>query len=212
MNIEAQINTLIDTTLNANRHLTGREAIEQAADNSYRMWHNIGLLLYSNFITTHLSLIASVCACSYVPIIPTPPDENLIKSTLRGEMEGIDIDNSNKHLGAQKLIMFIYNNYIAIITQFTGANASGASVSIDITLYHNRISPLLQEAVVSFISSIPHDYFNTGNDLFEKVKDFNKDLVKLLYDPSLHFIMPSDGICTIAGNSGPLPYSGAVYS
>jgi hypothetical protein len=108
--------------------------------------------------------------------------------------------------------MFIYDNYISVITQFTGANASGTPVSIDITLYHNRIRVPLQQAVVSFINSISHDYFNTGNDLFEKVKDFNKNLAKLLYDPSLHFIMPSDGICTIAGTPGPLPYSGAVYS
>jgi hypothetical protein len=66
--------------------------------------------------------------------------------------------------------------------------------------------------VVNFINSIPHDYFNTGNDLFQKVKDFNKDLAKLLYDSSLHFIMPNDGICTISGNPGPLPYIGAVYT
>ncbi len=108
--------------------------------------------------------------------------------------------------------MYIYENYIAIITQFTGANASGAPVSIDITLYHNRIKPLLEQSVVNFINSIPHDYFSTGSDPFEKVVDFNKNLAKLLYDSSLHFIMPNDGIYTLSGNPSPLPYSGPVYS
>jgi len=108
--------------------------------------------------------------------------------------------------------MYIYENYIATITQFTGANASGTPVTIDITLYHNRIKTPLQQMVVNFINSLSHDYFNTGNDLFQKVKDFNKDLAKLLYDSSLHFIMPNDGICTISGNPGPLPYIGAVYT
>jgi len=214
MSIEMQINNLIDATLNANRNLTGSEAIEQAVDSSYSMWHNIGLLLHSNFITTHLTLIAPICACSYVPTAPTPtsltPDQ--MKTTLRTEMRDVRIKEDNKYLGAQKLIMYIYDNYIYVITQFTGANASSTPVSIDITLYHNRIRNLLEQRVVNFINSIPHDYFNTGNDLFEKVKDFNKDLAKLLYDSSLHFIMPSDGICNIGGNSGPLPYSGAVYS
>jgi len=214
MGIEIQINNLIDATLNANRGITNRAQIEQSGDSAYRMWHNTGLLLHSNFITTHLTLIAPTCACSYVPTVPTPtpPNESLMKTTLRTEMQDLRIDEDNKYLGAQKLIMFIYENYIATITQFTGANASGTPVTIDITLYHNRIKIALQQMVVNFINSIPHDYFNTGNDLFEKVKDFNKDLAKLLYDSSLHFIMPSDGICNIGGNSGPLPYSGAVYS
>jgi hypothetical protein len=214
MGIEIQINNLIDATLNTNRGATDREQIAQAGDRSYAMWHNIGLLLHSNFITTHLTLIAPTCTCSYVPTVPTPTpsSENIMKSTLRREMQDIEINESNKYLGAQKLIMFIYENYIATITQFTGANASGTPVTIDITLYHNRIRIPLEQRVFNFINSIPHDYFNTGNDLFEKVKDFNKDLAKLLYDSSLHFIMPSDGICNIGGNPGPLPYSGAVYS
>ena len=213
MSIEMQINNLIDVTLNPNRNLTDSEAIEQAVDSSYRMWHDIGLLLYSNFITTHLTLIAPTCACSYVPTAPTPtsltPDQ--MKTTLQTEMRDVRIDEDNKYLGAQKLIMYIYDNYISVITQFTGANASSTPVTIDITLYHNKIQISLPQMVVNFINSIPHDYFNTGNDLFEKVKDFNKDLAKILYDPSLHFIMPNDGICTIGGNPGPLPYSGAVY-
>jgi len=214
MNIKTQINNLIDATLNAHRSITDRGRIEQDGNISYTMWHNIGLLLHSNFRTTHLTLIAPTCACSYMPNVPvpTPPDESLMKTTLQTEIGNIEINESNKYLGAQKLIMFIYENYIATITQFTGANASGTPVTIDITLYHNRIKIPLQQMVVNFINSIPHDYFNTGNDLFEKVKDFNKDLAKLLYDSRLHFIMPSDGICTIGGNSGPLPYSGAVYS
>jgi hypothetical protein len=214
MLIEMQINNLIDATLNANRNLTSSEAIEQAVDSSYRMWHNIGLLLHSNFITTHLALIAPTCACSYVPTVPTPTpsNESIMKSTLQREMQDIEINEGNKYVGAQKLIMYIYENYIATITQFTGANASGTPVTIDITLYHNRIKTPLQQMVVNFINSLSHDYFNTGNDLFEKVKDFNKDLAKLLYDSSLHFIMPNDGICTISGNPGPLPYIGAVYT
>ncbi len=211
MSIEMQINNLIDTTLNANRGITNRAQIEQSGDSAYSMWHNIGLLLHSNFITTHLALIAPICACSYVPT-PTPPSESLMKTTLRTEMQNIRIDEDNKYLGAQKLIMYIYEKYIATITQFTGANASGTPVTIDITLYHDRIRLPLEQRVVNFINSIPHDYFNTGNDLFEKVKDFNKDLAKLLYDSSLHFIMPNDGICNIGGNPGPLPYSGAVYN
>jgi hypothetical protein len=214
MNIEMQINNLIDATLNTNRNITNREQIEQSGDSAYRLWHDIGLLLHSNFITTHLTLIAPTCACSHVPTAPTPTSLtlNLMKTTLQREMRDVRIDEDNKYLGAQKLIMFIYENYIATITQFMGANASGTPVTIDITLYHNRINLRLQQMVVNFINSIPHDYFNTGNDLFEKVKDFNKDLAKLLYDSSLHFIMPSDGICNIGGNPGPLPYSGAVYS
>jgi hypothetical protein len=214
MNIEMQINNLIDATLNTNRNITNREQIEQSGDSAYRMWHDIGLLLHSNFITTHLTLIAPTCACSYVPTAPEPTllTLNLMKTTLQREMRDVRIDEDNKYLGAQKLIMFIYENYIATITQFMGTNASGTPVTIDITLYHNRIKIPLQQMVVNFINSIPHDYFNTGNDLFEKVKDFNKDLAKLLYDSSLHFIMPSDGICNIGGNPGPLPYSGAVYS
>jgi len=216
MSIEMQINNLIDVTLNTNRGITNRAQIEQSGDSAYSMWHNIGVLLHTNFITTHLTLLSSfsVCACSYVPTVPTPrpPDASLMKTTLRTEIGNIEIRENNKYLGAQKLIMFIYENYIATITQFTGANASGKPVTIDITLYHDRIKISLEQRVVNFINSMPHDYFNTGNDLFEKVKDFNKDLAKLLYDSSLHFIMPSDGICNIGGNPGPLPYSGAVYS
>jgi hypothetical protein len=212
--IGTQINNLIDVTLSANREVTDREQIEQAGDRSYAMWHNIGLLLHSNFITTHLTLINSICACSYVPTAPTPtsltPDQ--MKTTLQTEMRDVRIEEGNKYLGAQKLIMYIYDNYISVITQFTGVDTSNTPVSIDITLYHNRIRNSLKQMVVNFINSIPHDYFNTGNDLFEKVKDFNKNLAKLLYDSNLHFILPNDGICTIAGASGPLPYIGAVYS
>jgi hypothetical protein len=213
MLIETQINSLIDAVLSANRNITDREEIERAGAIGYKMWHDIGMLLYNNFISTHLLLVAPVCACSYMLTVSPPPDPNLMENTIQNELSRIEIDEDNKYLGAQKLIDFIYENYIAIITQFTGANASGTPVSIDITLYHNRVKLLLPQRVVSFINSIPHDYFNTGADLFERVKDFNKDLAKLLYDSSLHFITPSDGTLFISGNpSGPLPYSGAVYS
>ncbi len=212
MIVEAQINSLIEATLNAHRNITSREGIEQSSDNIYAMWHNIGLLLHGNFISTHITLVSTVCVCSYVPIVPALPDGNRMKIALQMEMENIEIREDNKHLGAQKLIMYIYENYIAIITQFTGANASGTPVSIDITLYHNRIKPLLEQSVINFINGIPHDYFSTGSDLFRKVIDFNKNLAGLLYDPSLHFIMSSDGIYTLAGNPSPLPYSGPVYS
>jgi len=214
MSIETQINNLIDVTLSANRGITNRAQIERSGDSAYSMWHNIGVLLHTNFIITHSALIAPICACSYVPTAPTPTSltPNLMKTNIQTQMRDVEIGENNKYLGAQKLIMYIYENYIATITQFTGANASGTPVTIDITLYHNRIMLSLPQIVANFINSIPHNYFNTGNDLFEKVKDFNKDLAKILYDPSLHFIMPNDGICTIGGNPGPLPYSGAVYN
>jgi hypothetical protein len=131
-------------------------------------------------------------------------------------LSGVDINPiinpSSKYLGAQKLIDYIYSNYIEIITTFTGANTSGTPVTIDITLYHIRIKPLLLINVANFINSISDDYFTTGTDLFSKVVDFNKDLARLLYDSSLHFITPSDGVCNIGGNTTPLPYSGPVYS
>jgi hypothetical protein len=213
MLIETQINSLIDAILSANRNITDREEIEQADAIGYKMWHDIGMLLYNNFISTHLLLVAPVCACSYVLTVSPPQNESLMKGAIQRELRGIEIDERNKYIGAQKLIDFIYENYIAIITQFAGTNASGAPVTIDITLYHNRVKHPMLQSVVSFINSIPHDYFNIGTDLFERVKDFNKDLAKLLYDSSLHFITPSDGTLFISGNpSGPLPYSGAVYS
>jgi len=220
MSIEMQINNLIDATLNANRGITNRAQIEQSSDSAYSMWHNIGLLLHNNFITTHLTLLSSfsVCACSYMPAVIPPTSESIMKNTLRSEMEYIEIRENNKYLGAQKLIMFIYNNHIATITKFQGASTTviSATVDIDITLYHNRIKEALEEAVVNFINSIPHDYFNTGADLFEKVREFNKNLAKLLYDSSLHFITSSDGVYTLitaaGATPGPLPYNGAVFS
>ena len=227
MRIAMQINNLIDATLSANRGITNRTQIEQSGDSAYSMWHNIGLLLHNSFITTHLTLLSSfsVCACSYVMLVPVLSDVAMLKSTLRTEMDGtvmrngnIIINEGNKYLGAQKLIDIIYEKYIAIITKFQGASitVSGATVDIDITLYHARIRPLLLPRVAGFINSIQHDYFNTGSDLFEKVKEFNKNLAKLLYDSSLHFITPSDGIYTLitaaGATPGPLPYSGAVYS
>ncbi len=225
MNIENQINNLIDTTLNANRYITDRREIEQSSSRGYGIWHNIGLLLHNNFITTHLMLVSPICACSYVPLIPVLSDAEMLETALRAEMNGTVISNGNiiinegnKYLGAQQLIDTIYEKYIAIITKFQGAstNVSGAAVDIDITLYHTRIRRLLLQSVVAFINSIQHDYFSTGSDLFEKIKDFNKNLAKLLYDPSLHFIMQSDGVYTLITasgvTSGPLPYSGAVYS
>lgn len=210
--IETQVNTLIESTLNANRNLGN----DNASDNSYNMWHSIGVALYNNFITTHISLMASVCACAYTPTGIPPATGALMKTIIQGDMSGVTIDPLNnppsKYLGAQKLIQYIYENYIEIITTFTGANASGTPVNIDITLYHVRVKPLLLQNVANFINGISNDYFATGNDLFSKVVDFNKDLAKLLYDDSVHSILPSDGVCTIAGNPTPLPYSGPVYS
>jgi len=213
--IEAQVNALIESTLNANRNVSN---IDAASNNSYNMWHNIGMALYTNFINTHVSLIAAstVCGCAYTPTIPLTSNGTAMKNAIQDALRGVTIDPirnpPSKYLGAQKLIEYIYNNYIEIITTFTGANASGAPVTIDITLYHLRVKPLLLLNVINFINSISNDYFNTGNDLFSKVVDFNKDLAKLLYDETLHFIMPSDGVCTIAGNPAPLPYSGPTYS
>ncbi len=207
--IKTQINALIDSTLNANRNISD---IGVASNNSYNMWHNIGMALHSNFISTHVALMASVCGCAYTPTIPLPPDGTAMKTAIQSDMMYVTIDSSNKYIGAQKLIKYIYEKYIEIITTFTGANASGTPVTIDLTLYHLRIKPLLLLNVVNLINRISHDYFNTGNDLFSKVLDFNKDLAKLLYDDSVHFIMPSDGICNIGGNPAPLPYSGPAYS
>ncbi len=206
--IENQINVLIESTLNTNRNLNN----DAASDNSYNMWHSIGMALYNNFITTHISLMASVCACAYTPTGMPPINGDLMKTIIQGDMRDVTINASNKYLGAQKLIKYIYENYVEIITTFTGANASGTPVTIDITLYHLRVKPLLLTNVVNFINGISDDYFATGNDLFSKVVDFNKDLAKLLYDDSVHSILPSDGVCTIAGNPTPLPYSGPVYS
>jgi len=211
--IETQVNTLIESTLNANRNISDWE---NASNNSYNMWHSIGMALYTNFISTHVTLMVSVCGCVYTPTITPPPNGTSMRIAIQNAMSGVTIDPirnpPSKYLGAQKLIEYIYTNYIEIITTFTGANASGAPVTIDITLYHIRVKPLLLLSVINFINSISNDYFNTSNDLFSKVVDFNKDLAKLLYDDSLHFIMPSDGVCTIAGNPAPLPYSGPVYS
>jgi len=213
--IETQVNALIESTLNANRNISN---INDASNNSYNMWHSIGMALHTNFVTTHLNLIAasSVCGCAYTPTILQPSSASQMRDAIQGALSGVTIDPirnpPSKYLGAQKLIQYIYENYIEIITTFTGANASGTPVTIDITLYHVRVKPLLLTNIVNFINSISNDYFNTGNDLFNKVLDFNKDLAKLLYDETLHFIMPSDGVCTIAGNPAPLPYSGPVYS
>jgi len=211
--IEAQVNALIESTLNANRNVSN---IDAASNNSYNMWHSIGMALHNNFVTTHITLMASVCGCTYTTTIPLTSNGTAMKNAIQDALSGVTIDPirnpSSKYLGAQKLIEYIYTNYIEIITTFTGANASGAPVTIDITLYHVRVKPLLLLNVTNFINSISNDYFNTSNDLFSKVVDFNKDLAKLLYDDSLHFIMPSDGVCTIAGNPAPLPYSGTVYS
>ena len=207
--IETQVNTLIESTLNANRNISDWD---NASSNSYNMWHSIGMALHANFISTHLTLMVSVCGCAYTPTVQPPSNAVQMKSAIQDALRDVDIDSSNKYLGAQKLIEYIYTNYIEIITTFTGANASGAPVTIDITLYHLRVKPLLLLSVINFINTISNDYFNTGNDLFNKVLDFNKDLAKLLYDETLHFIMPSDGVCTIAGNPAPLPYSGPVYS
>jgi hypothetical protein len=207
--IETQVNTLIESTLNANRNVSN---IDAASNNSYNMWHGIGMALHNNFVTTHITLVASICGCTYTPTITPPTNAVQMKSAIQDTLRDIDIDSGNKYLGAQELIKYIYENYIEIITTFTGANASGAPVTIDITLYHVRVKPLLLLNVTNFINSISNDYFNTGNDLFSKVVDFNKDLAKLLYDETLHFIMPSDGVCTIAGNPAPLPYSGRTYS
>jgi hypothetical protein len=213
--IETQINALIDSTLNANRSVRD---IGDAANNSYNMWHSIGMALHTNFKNTHASLIAAsqVCGCTYTPTVIPPPNGTSMRNAIQDALSGVTIDPirnpPSKYLGAQKLIEYIYTNYIEIITTFTGANASGAPVTIDITLYHVRVKPLLLLNVTNFINSISNDYFNTGNDLFSKVVDFNKDLAKLLYDDSLHFIMSSDGVCTIAGNPAPLPYSGLAYS
>jgi hypothetical protein len=207
--IETQVNTLIESTLNANRNVSN---IDAASNNSYNMWHGIGMALHNNFVTTHITLVASICGCTYTPTITPPTNAVQMKSAIQDTLRDIDIDSGNKYLGAQELIKYIYENYIEIITTFTGANASGAPVTIDITLYHVRVKPLLLLNVTNFINSISNDYFNTGNDLFSKVVDFNKDLAKLLYDETLHFIMPSDGVCTIAGNPAPLPYSGPTYS
>jgi hypothetical protein len=215
--IESQINALIEITLNTNRNISNAD---EASNNSYNMWHSIGMQLHANFVATHVTLIAAstVCGCTYAPTIPPPPppDGTDMKNAIQNALRDVTIDPirnpPSKYLGAQKLIEYIYENYIEIITTFTGANASGAPVTIDITLYHVRVKPLLLANVINFINGISNDYFNTGNDLFSKVVDFNKDLAKLLYDDSVHFIMPSDGVCTISGNPTPLPYSGPVYS
>ncbi len=207
--IEAQVNALIESTLNANRNVSN---IDAASNNSYNMWHSIGMALHNNFVTTHITLMASVCGCAYTPTIPPPPNGAAMKNAIQDALRDVDIDSNNKYLGAQKLIEYIYEKYIEIITTFTGVNASGTPVTIDITLYHLRVKPLLLINVINFINSVSHDYFNTGNDLFSKVVDFNKELAKLLYDNSVHFIMPSDGICNIGGNPTPLPYSGPTYS
>jgi len=207
--IESQVNGLIEGTLNANRNISD---VDTARDNAYNMWHGIGIALHTNFVSTHLTLIASVCGCTYTPTITPPPDETSMRIAIQNDMSGVTIDSSNKYLGAQKLIDYIYTNYIEIITTFTGLNTSSLPVTINITPYHVRVKPLLLLNVINFINSINNDYFNTGDDLFSKVVDFNKDLAKLLYDDSLHFIIPSEGTCTIAGSPIPLPYSGPVYS
>jgi len=208
--IETQVNTLIESTLNANRNISN---VNNASNNSYNMWHSIGIALHTNFVTTHITLIASVCGCAYTPTLPLTSNGTAMKNAIQDALSGVTIDPirnpPSKYLGAQKLIQYIYENYIEIITTFTDANAR---VTIDITLYHIRVKPLLLINVANFINNISDDYFNTGNDLFSKVVDFNKDLAKLLYDETLHFIMSSDGVCTIAGNPTPLPYSGPVYS
>jgi len=208
--IETQVNTLIESTLNANRNISDWD---NASNNSYNMWHSIGMALHANFISTHLTLMMSVCGCAYTPTVQPPSNAVQMKSAIQDALRDVDIRSANKYLGAQKLIEYIYEKYIEIITTFTGANASGTPVTIDITLYHVRVKPLLLLNVVNFINSISNDYFNTGNDLFSKVVDFNKDLANLLYDASVHFIMSSDGTCTIGSNPPTtLPYSGPVYS
>ncbi len=213
--IETQINTIIDSTLNINRNI---DRINEASNNAYNMWHSIGMTLHANFINTHVSLIAAstVCGCSYMPTVIPPDNGTSMRNAIQDALRDVPIDPirnpSTKYLGAQKLIEYIYANYIEIITTFTGVNASGTPVTIDITLYHLRIKPLLLLNVAEFINSISDDYFSTGDDLFRKVLDFNKDLAKLLYDESLHSIMQSDGRCNIGGNTTPLPYSGPVYS
>jgi len=211
--VETQVNALIESTLNANRNISN---INDASNNSYNMWHSIGMALHTNFVTTHITLMASVCGCAYTPTILPPSSASQMRDAIQSAMSGVTVDPirnpPSKYLGAQKLIEYIYENYIEIITTFTGVNASGTPVTIDITLYHLRVKPLLLMNVINFINSISHDYFNTGNDLFSKVVDFNKELAKLLYDASVHFIMPSDGICNIGGNPAPLPYSGPAYS
>jgi len=174
--------------------------------------------LHTNFINTHVSLIAAstVCGCVYTPTVMPPNNGTSMKNAIQDALSDADINPirnpSSKYLGAQKLIEYIYANYIEIITTFTGVNASGTPVTIDITLYHARIKPLLLINVANFINSVSDAYFTTGTDLFSKVVDFNKDLAKLLYDDSLHFILPSDGVCNIGGSPTPLPYSGPVYS